>query len=312
MPVQCSNSLKRLGATGAMGAGGQAVVEVLLSDIRAPLHAPRPTRGAGYHAMPGRCENGTEDRKVERKRMTELWLVDLEAVAPALEALERDLPRLSGDDRARAQRPHDARERRHRLVAYMGLRIVLERVAGPQVRGQSFLRGPANKPRLGTGGPAFSLSHTDGLALIGVARTDAIGVDLERARPIKMAHRRREEILAVAAGLAAEPLGDASSDAALLAAWCRLEAFAKARGEGLSHVLAELGLREAGGRHLAHGQIATAARHLLRHAGLKIADVEMPDGLYGAVAAAGLAQPPRLRHFPADIVAIRRILAARG
>ena len=245
-------------------------------------------------------------------RMTELWLVDLEAAAPALEALERDVPRLSGEDRARALRPHDARERRHRLATYMSLRVVLERVAGAEVRGQSFVRGPADKPRLGAGSPTFSLSHTDGLALIGVARSDAIGVDLERARSLKMSRRRREEILAVAAGLATEPLGDASSDAALLGAWCRLEAFAKARGEGLSHVLGELGLRETGGRRLAHGQIAAAAGHLLRHAGLKIADVKLPDGLYGAVAAAGLAQPPRLRHFPTDLAAIRRILAARG
>ncbi len=83
--------------------------------------------------------------------MTELWLVDLEAAAPALEALERDLPRLSGDDRARALRPNDARERRHRLVAYMGLRVVLERVAGAEVRGQRFVRGPGGKPHLGAG-----------------------------------------------------------------------------------------------------------------------------------------------------------------
>ena len=104
-----------------------------------------------------------------------------------------------------------------------------------------------------------------------------------------MSSRRREEILAVAAGLAAVPVGDPASDEALLRAWCRLEAFAKARGEGLSHVLGELGLRNAGGRQLACKQIAAAARHLARQAGLEIADVSLPRGLYGAVAAA---EPP--------------------
>jgi phosphopantetheinyl transferase len=117
--------------------------------------------------------------------MTELWLVDLEAAAPALEALERDLPRLSGDDRARALRPSDARERRHRLVAYMGLRVVLERAAGAEVRGQRFVRGARGKPRLAAGDIGFSLSHTGGLALIGVARAGPIGVDLERARALR-------------------------------------------------------------------------------------------------------------------------------
>jgi 4'-phosphopantetheinyl transferase len=236
--------------------------------------------------------------------MTELWLVDLEAAAPALEALERDLPRLSGDDRARALRPNDVRERRHRLAAYTGLRIVLERVGGAEVRGQRFVRGP--------GTAAFSLSHTDGLALIGVARGGTIGVDLERTRTLRMSSRRREEILAVAAGLAAVPVGDPTSDDALLRAWCRLEAFAKARGEGLSHVLGELGLRNAGGRQLACKQIAAAARHLARQAGLGIADVSLPRGLYGAVAAAGLGRSPRPRRFPADLSAIRRILSPRG
>jgi hypothetical protein len=106
-----------------------------------------------------------------------------------------------------------------------------------------------------------------------VARAGAIGVDLERCAPLGMSSRRREEILAVAAGLAAAPMGDPASDEALLRAWCLLEAFAKARGEGLSHVLTELGLRHAGGRQLALNQIAAAARRLARRSGLEIADV---------------------------------------
>ena len=242
--------------------------------------------------------------------MTELWLVDLDAAAPALEALEHDLPRLSGDDRARALRLSDARERRHRLVAYMGLRVVLERVAGPQVRGQRFVRGPGGKPSLAAGNIAFSLSHIGGLALIGVGRAGAIGVDLERARTLRMSSRRREEILAVAAGFAGRPMGDPAGDEALLCAWCRLEAFAKARGEGLDHVLRRLGLRDAGGRQLPCSQIVAAARRLAHQAGLEIADVKLPPGLYGAAAAAGLAQSLRPRRFPAEPQAIRRILAA--
>ena len=124
--------------------------------------------------------------------------------------------------------------------------------------------------------------------------------------------RRREEILAVAAGLASKPAGDPMNDEALLGAWCRLEAFAKARGEGLSHLLGELGLRKAAGRQLPRSEIATAARRLARHAGIEIAGVRLPHGLYGAVAAPGLAQSPRLRRFPTDLEAIRRILSARG
>src|SRR4249919_2397300 len=123
----------------------------------------------------------------------QLWLVELDAAAPALEALECDLPRLSLDDRDRAGRLSDAREQRHRLAAYMALRVVLERWGGAQVRGQRFIRSSSGKPRLGTAGPAFSLSHSGGLALIGVARSQAIGVDLEQMRTVAMSRRRQEE-----------------------------------------------------------------------------------------------------------------------
>ena len=246
-------------------------------------------------------------------RMIELWLIDLEAAAPALQALERDVPRLSADDRARALRLDDAQERHRRLAAYMGLRVVLERVGGAGVRGQRLVRGPAGKPHLAAGGPAFSLAHSGGMALIGVVRAGAVGVDLEAPRALRMSSRRREEIVAAAAGLAGRRHSeDHAGDEALLRAWCRLEAFAKARGEGLSHLLGELGLREASGRQLDGGQILASARRLAHRAGLEAADLELPHGLYGAVAAAGLSQPPRLRRFPIGLKASRALLPARG
>jgi 4'-phosphopantetheinyl transferase len=237
----------------------------------------------------------------------ELWLVDLEAAAPALEALEREVPRLSADDRDRAGRLADAHERRNRLAAYTALRVVLERVGGAGVRGQRFIRPPGGKPRLRAAGPIFSLAHTGDVALIGVARSQAIGVDLEEARALAMSRRRREEILAVGAGLATRPAGEAGSDAAVLQAWCRLEACAKARGLGISRLLGELGLREARGRQLAPGAIEAAARRLVREEGLRVGDVKLAPGLLGAVAYAGSGAAPRLRRFPAEHRAIARL-----
>jgi 4'-phosphopantetheinyl transferase len=240
----------------------------------------------------------------------ELWLVDLEAAAPALEALERDVPRLSADDRDRAKRLSGSHEARHRLAAYMALRIALERVGGAQVRGQRFVRSPGGKPRLRTTGPAFSLSHTGGLALIGVTRADAIGVDLEQTRTLAMSQRRQQEIVAVGAGFAARPAGDTDSEAAVLQAWCRLEACAKASGQGVAGVLTALGLREAGGRHLAFADIELAARQLVSAKGFAIRDVKLPTGLHGAVAYAGSDAAPRLRRFPAERQDIARLLPA--
>ena len=240
----------------------------------------------------------------------ELWLVDLEAAAPALEALERDVPRLSPDDRERAARLSGSDQARHRLAAYMALRVVLERVGGAQVRGQRFVRSPSGKPRLGAADPAFSLSHTGGLALIGVTRAHAIGVDLEQARALAMSQRRLEEIVAVGAGFAARHSGDASSEAAVLQAWCRLEACAKATGQGIARVLSALGLREARGRQLALADIEIAARQLVSAKGLAVRDLHLPAGIHGAVAYAGAGAAPRLRRFPAERRDIARLLPA--
>ncbi len=243
--------------------------------------------------------------------MIELWLVDLEAAAPALEALERETPRLAADDRARALRAADAHEQRHRLAAYTALRVVLERFAGPAMRGRKLLREASGKPHFGPGAPAFSLAHIEGLALIGVGEKGAIGVDLERSRTVRLSARRREEIVAVGAGLAARAAHDPVGEDAVLRAWCRLEAFSKAHGGGISHVLTEIGVRGRSGRQLALGHIETTARALAKAQGLQVADVSLPAGLFAAAAAPGLRRLPRPRRFPLDTHAIALIAKAR-
>ena len=114
--------------------------------------------------------------------------------------------------------------------------------------------------------------------------------------------------MAVGAGLAVRPAGDADSDAAVLQAWCRLEAYAKARGQGIARVLTELGLREARGRQLALADIESAARRLVSAVGFAVRDVKLPPGLHGAVAYAGSGAAPRLRRFPTERAAIARLL----
>jgi 4'-phosphopantetheinyl transferase len=238
----------------------------------------------------------------------ELWLVDLEAAAPALEALERQVPRLSGEDRARAERLHDSSERRQRLAAYTALRIVIERVAGAQVRQQAFMRSADGRPHLGEAAPSFSLSHSGAMALLGVARSP-IGVDLEAHRRLKMSSRRRPELLAIGAGLAQSLAWDGTGEAPVLQAWCRLEAYAKATGEGLARVLAELGLRQASGRQLVAWKIEAAARGLAGARGVAVRDLQLPPGFYGAVARCGGRSLARVRHFPTDRAAFARLFA---
>ena len=83
--------------------------------------------------------------------MIELWLVDLEAAAPALEALEQATPRLSEDDCRRAGKLVDGAERRQRRAAYIALRVTLERAAGAHIRQRAYRRTAAGKPYLADG-----------------------------------------------------------------------------------------------------------------------------------------------------------------
>ena len=230
----------------------------------------------------------------------ELWLVDLDTCAAALEQIERDVPRLSADDRERAGAISDAGERARRVAAYTALRVLLERAAGQTVRGQAFTRSPGWKPRLPDGSAEFNLSHAEGMALIGISRSCPLGVDLERARPVRMSPRRIGEIAAVGSGLGDKPLPDLGAERTFLQAWARLEAFTKARGRGLAQTLTDLGLRGKGapGPPMPLPHVEAAARHLLHEAGLTVGDVTLLPGFHGAVAAARGARVTRVRPFP--------------
>jgi phosphopantetheinyl transferase len=240
----------------------------------------------------------------------ELWLVDLSQCAPALEALERDTPRLAHDDRDRAQAIADPRERSHRFAAYAALRVLLERCAGSAVRGQRFVRVGGLKPRLGDAGVEFNLSHAEGLALIGVSRALPLGVDLEKVRPAKMSPRRLSEIIAIGAGLGGKLHPSLGVERTFIQAWARLEAFSKARGRGLAQTLTDLGLRGPGRRQVPPtlAVLEDAAHRLARKASLTVHDVRLPLAFHGAIAAPRGAQVQGVRSFPADRAQIDQLL----
>jgi 4'-phosphopantetheinyl transferase len=240
--------------------------------------------------------------------MTEIWLVDLQRSAPALAELERETPRLTAQDHRRASSIRDPHARRQRLAITTALRILLERMAGPRSARASFVIGSSGKPGLADGSVEFSLSHVEGYALIGLSRAGEIGIDLECDRPLRISARRRDEVIAAAAGLAGKPADGTSPDARFLRAWCRLEAFAKARGQGLGRTLTDLGLRS--GRPRTCAGLEVAARQIAREAGLTVRDIPLDPGFYAAIALGSTARL-RSKRLPADRTGIERLLAPR-
>ncbi len=239
----------------------------------------------------------------------ELWLVDLDACGPGLQALEGAVPRLSAEDRERASRVPQPHEAARRLAAYTALRIAIERMVGPQMRGRAFVRNAGGKPTLEGVSVQFNLSHTEDLALIGVAWAQPIGVDLEKVRPVKMDPRHIDAICAAGAGLGREPLPGKNTVHAFLQAWARLEAFTKARGNTLPKTLEDAGVRGRSHGETTLAGIETKARRLAHSAGLFVGDVRLPPGLHGAVATARAFPFARAEPFPADLPALEGILA---
>jgi 4'-phosphopantetheinyl transferase len=264
----------------------------------------RNDRDARLHAVEARGSFERSSMLWRMHAMTEIWLINVQRSALALAELEREAPRLTPQERRRASAIQDPHKRHERIAIATALRILLERIAGPQAAKAPFVTGAAGKPRLADGSVQFSLSHIEGYALIGLSRAGEIGVDLERDRPLRMSERRRAELMAAAVGLAGR-LAGTSPDARFLLAWCRLEAFAKARGHGLGRTLADLGLRS--GRQRTSADIEAAAREAVRAAGLTVRDVRLEPGLYAAVALGDVARVPPKR-FPADRAGIERLL----
>ncbi|HVX37338.1 MAG TPA: phosphopantetheinyl transferase [Hyphomicrobium sp.] len=181
----------------------------------------------------------------------EIVFVDLDASRALLESEEANTPRLSNSDRLRVERlSGDPGRQSLWRAARIATRIVLERAAGPEVRGVNFEIAVGGRPKLDEGFPHFNVSHTAEAALIAVCRSSPVGVDIERLRDLSMTLERRQRIIAAAAGFVGGEGADPDSNIDVLRAWVRLEAVAKARGSGIGVLLTEEGVigRAAGNR----------------------------------------------------------------
>jgi 4'-phosphopantetheinyl transferase len=241
----------------------------------------------------------------------EVWCIDLRAAAPALSEIEARTPRLAPADRARAGILKDVRLAAERMATYIALRILIERAAGVEWRGIALTAGAHGKPHLEGAPVAFSLSHAPGLALIGVGKAEPIGVDVERARIVRVRAPRRDQIEAAGAFLSAEQELTANSDARLLQAWVRLEAFAKAQGCGIGRLLTRLGIM--GGSATACSEIKARLDGLrTEFPAIAVRDLPLGEGLFAAVAAPPALARTEANWLPHSVAGIDALLAEGG
>lgn len=173
----------------------------------------------------------------------DVWLADLCAAGPILDALDARLMLLPADERARAVGMGDLIPSRQWRRARIALRLVLATHVG-LVRGRApLVVSSRGKPRLALPGLEFSLSHSGALLLLAVSPSGPLGVDIETRTMVEMDERRRAAIELAATALAPHaPLPSSSVVQRFLQAWTRLEALAKATGTGIGQVLTELAI----------------------------------------------------------------------
>jgi 4'-phosphopantetheinyl transferase len=158
-----------------------------------------------------------------------VWCVPLRCNASAERRL---LALLDPGEAARAAR-FASPDLRHRFVVSHGvLRLLLSTFTGRDPRAIRFDAGARGKPFV-AGGPYFSLSHGDAIALVAVTTGGPVGVDVERIRPDVKLDAVARTLLTAPDAARIDALPPERRERAWFQAWTRLEAVAKASGEGL-------------------------------------------------------------------------------
>jgi len=157
----------------------------------------------------------------------------------ALEAADGDFARLASwlapAEHARAARFGREGLRRRYVVGRASLRWVLGRTLALSPSEVPIVRGARGRPRLdGDGELDFNISHTEGVALIGVTRTGRIGVDVERQERDVNADGLARKFLTDGERATLAPLDEPARRARFLRYWTCKEAMSKATGDGLS------------------------------------------------------------------------------
>jgi len=161
----------------------------------------------------------------------DVWSVRLDDEAPAAAAESV----LDDPERTRAARFLFDRDRRRFVRRRFALRSILARYAGIPPAQLQFASGSHGKPTLAGPGRsvAFSASHAHELAVVAVADSSPIGIDLEWAgRTVEW--QAISSMFAVGERAQLLALSGAALERAGFRCWTRKEAYVKARGDGLS------------------------------------------------------------------------------
>lgn len=167
-----------------------------------------------------------------------LWLTRLDVAAAASERYASVLSQMELDRASRFRLP--VHERRY-VAAHGCLRFVLASYLEVSPNAVEFDFGPRGKPELrSSNNPAglrFNLAHSEDFAAIAIAAGCEVGVDVERIRPIPDAETLVNRFFSPNESKHFRRLPEGSREEAFFNLWTRKEAWLKATGEGIGHLL---------------------------------------------------------------------------
>ena len=142
---------------------------------------------------------------------------------------------LSPDETTRARRFHFEVHRRRFTVARGALRHLLGAYLRRSPESLVFRYGHRGKPELPEAPElSFNLSHSEERALLAVSHVAALGVDIERLRPMDDMEAIARRFFSPPEHAALMALAPGERVAGFFRCWTRKEAYLKAVGEGLA------------------------------------------------------------------------------
>lgn len=165
--------------------------------------------------------------------VVQLWSASLRGSASAVASAKKVL---TASECARAERFVRPGLHDEFVLAHAALRRVLAAALGhPEPKAIALTTGAHGKPALADAALQFNLSHSGEWALIAVTPQRVVGVDIERARPLRdVAALAKTAFSSVEQAAVAQADQDAARHRRFFRTWACKEAYIKAHGLGLA------------------------------------------------------------------------------
>ena len=208
-----------------------------------------------------------------------LWWIALDRPRDEVAALAQTL---SSEETARAQRFGTDPLRQRWIAGRATLRVLLGGVLGIAPEAVILERGRRGRPHLAQSAIDFNVSHTRGMALVGIAEGLPaglrIGVDVEHGERRVNVDGLSRKFLSAREQAALAPMTTEQRRRGFLRLWTCKEAMSKATGDALSAPFRHLDIATVGGLALVAGPPPYLP------AGWSLHEAAVPDGFMATVA----------------------------